>query len=697
MKPPPPPAQAGVQDQATAEARHARGLVLARARRYEEACGAWAEALQLAPRMATAHAGLGAALGALGHDAGARLSLTNSLRLQADHRTAWLLGEAIRHPDGAPASSARYFGSELPWPDAAAGTQDPASLQSAAPFQDLVSVAAGYRLAGRKDLTLAALRAAQACCADDPVALATLAGDFVELGDRDAALATSQRALALAPENPRVLASRGWILRKTGDLQGAIPCYRRALDAAPADAITTLNLGFTQLLTGATEEAIATFREGLRHNPRNADLRSNLLFALTRSNSQDMASLFAAHRAFGADVEAALRPLWPAHPNLRDPARRLKVGVLSADLQHHPIAFFFEPVLGHLARSGSLEMHAYSNSAIVDRVTRRMQEQLRHWRQVEGLSDDDLARAIQDDGIDILIELSGHTGGNRLPALARKPAPIQATWTGYPYTTGMNAIDYFIGDDHFPAAGYDKWFAERIVRLPASVCFAPSPLAVAPNPLPALENGYLSFASFNHSNKITARTLAIWAEVLRAVPDARLQIYLQDPDAMLPLLERALFAEGVDRQRVELRRRLPLSKYLLAHHEVDLCLDTLPYSGGTTTLHALSMGVPTLTLLGATPPGHVGVSLLKAVGLDGFTANTPAQLAATARHWAAHLQELAEIRQGLPGRLARSPIGRPELIAASLERALRLMWQRWCAGLEPVGIRVGLNTPLTSS
>lgn len=241
-----------------------------------------------------------------------------------------------------------------------------------------------------------------------------------------------------------------------------------------------------------------------------------------------------------------------------------------------------------------------------------------------------------------------------------------------------------------PPAGFDSWFSEKIVRLPACVGFAPFPNAPPPNQLPAVGNGYVTFGSFNHPSKIAFLAIDMWSVALSATPDSRLIVFNLESASTAQSIPRALAEAGVDPRRIETRGRLPMRKYLQAHREVDICLDTLPYSGGTTTLHALSMGVPTLPLLGKAPPGHVGVSLLKAVGLDAFTAATPADLVALARRWALHRDDLAALRAQLPSRLAGSAIGSPGLIAASLERALRLMWQRWCAGLQPFGISVGL-------
>ncbi|MBI5108647.1 MAG: tetratricopeptide repeat protein [Rhodocyclales bacterium] len=641
-----------------AMARHKHALALAGLGRYEDACLAWQEALRLDPGTAEAHQGLGVALLALGHAVGARASLANAMALVADDRVALLLGEMALNLPAAVARARRY----------SAGLFDP-MVQTSESRHDSA-------LVDQDDCATCFLQAV----------------GFRSLGRRTEALAAARRALEQTPDDAALLGKLGIVFSEGGDLAAAADCHRASLERRPDHLATLINLADVHFRQGNTEASLLALEKCLALDEHNAAVRSALLLALSRSSKVGAASLYAAHRRYSHFIESPLREAWPAHGNSRDPMRRLNIGIVSADLRNHPMAYFLEPVLRHLAQSTTLALHAYSASATEDRTSQRMRGAFARWLPVANLSDAALAAAIQADGIDILIDLSGHTGGNRLPTLARKPAPLQASWIGYPCTTGLDAVDYYIGDDHFlPAGRFDHWFSEKIVRLPALVAFQPSPAAVAPNPLPAMAGKGLSFASFNHTSKITPETLDAWADVLRGVPDSRLLVFAPDPATLGPALKRALAAGGIAPERIDMRGRLPLSKYLLAHHQADICLDTVPYNGGTTTLHALSMGVPTLTLTGDTAPGCVGAALLHAVGLEGFTADTTAGLSAKARHWAAHLDALALIRQELPGRLAGSPIGRPEVIAASLERALRLMWQRWCEGLEPCAIRVGIE------
>jgi predicted O-linked N-acetylglucosamine transferase (SPINDLY family) len=314
---------------------------------------------------------------------------------------------------------------------------------------------------------------------------------------------------------------------------------------------------------------------------------------------------------------------------------------------------------------------------------------VRHWHRVAGLPDAALSAQIVADGIDILVDLSGHTGENRLLTFARKPAPVQASWIGYPGTTGLQAMDYFVADRHFlPAAQFAGQFTEQLVYLPGVVAFLPEAGAPAVNALPALTRGYVTFGSFNRPSKLSRSVIGLWSRLLRALPGSRMLLGGLPRVGEAAVLVAWFAAEGIGRERLALHERSDVPTYLGLHHEVDLCLDTFPYTGGTTTNHALWMGVPTLTLAGATAPGRQGATLLAHVGLAEFVARDAAEFVALGERWARDLPGLAAVRAGLRERYAGSPLRRPEVIAAGLERALRQMWRRWCAGLPPAPIDV---------
>jgi hypothetical protein len=295
-----------------------------------------------------------------------------------------------------------------------------------------------------------------------------------------------------------------------------------------------------------------------------------------------------------------------------------------------------------------------------------------------------LAQQIRADGIDILIDLSGHTRNNRLLTFARKPAPIQASWIGYPGTTGLQAMDYYLADRFLlPPGLFDGQFTEKIVRLPGTAPFCPAQESPPVNALPALTNGCITFGSFNRLNKITRPVVALWSRLMSAVPGSKMLMgAMPEGDDHSGLID--WFArEGIARERLSFHPRSGIAAYLELHHQVDICLDTFPYNGGTTTLHAIWMGVPTLTLAGGTVPARQGAALLGHVGLEEFVAQDAADFVRKGLRWTGDVAALAELRSGLRERFAHSALGRPELIAAGLESALRTMWQRWCAGLPP--------------
>jgi protein O-GlcNAc transferase len=393
--------------------------------------------------------------------------------------------------------------------------------------------------------------------------------------------------------------------------------------------------------------------------------------------------VFAEHVAFGNQFEGPFRGRWLRHGNAPDPRRRLRVGFVSADLRDHSVAHFIEPVWAALDPR-AVEIWAYSNHYLEDAITLRLKGLAHQWRKVVGMRDEALADQIRADGIDILFDLSGHTAGNRLLVFARKPAPIQVSWIGFPNTTGLEAMDYYLADRYSAAPGLlDTFFTEKLVRMPSVTTFQPSDRAPAVNGLPALERGVFTFGSFNRSDKVGEEVVALWSRVLNAVPDSRMLLGgLSDGFRKASLLEQ-FSRYGVDAGRLELHVRTGMKEYLALHHQADLILDTFPCGGGTTTCHAAWMGVPVLALAGKTMPSRVGATLNSNMGLLEFITESEDAFVAQAVGWSQRLPELAALRAGLREKVRSSPLCQPEVLARSLEAALRTMWQRWCEGNPP--------------
>jgi predicted O-linked N-acetylglucosamine transferase (SPINDLY family) len=440
------------------------------------------------------------------------------------------------------------------------------------------------------------------------------------------------------------------------------------------------------VLQGRFAEAEASLRRGMAlsaERPSSDDdlSYSHLLFLASHNPALGADALFAEHRRYGEHFEGPLKSHWPRHPNRRDPDRRLKVGFVSGDLYNHAVASFLEPVLVRLREDAGLELHAYYSNDREDEVTRRLRGCFKEWSCSFALPDLQLAQKIMADRIDILIDLSGHTGQNRLPVFARKPAPIQASWIGYPGTTGLQSMDYYLAGRHFlPPGEFDRYFTEKLVYLPANVPFQPHPTAPPVSALPALTTGRFTFGSFNRLGKINDATIELWSQLLRALPGARMMIAGIPPGSRYTALIEHFAACGIAPERLCLQGRTGMDAYLALHHQVDLCLDTTPYTGGTTTSHALWMGVPTLTLAGPTPAARSGAAFLGDLGHFDFIARDAADFTAKGSYWATHLTELSAVRAALRARCAQSP-ARAELIGDALRYALRRMWQRWCQGM----------------
>ncbi len=514
---------------------------------------------------------------------------------------------------------------------------------------------------------------------------------FKELGRLPEAEAAFRRALELRPEDALAQGNLGALLQLQGRLADAEVCYRRALELRPEDIVTHSNLGTLLGSLGRLTEAEASLRQALALQPNYAEAHSNLLFCMSQNEAVDAAALFAEHVRFGAQFEAPLRAQWQPHSNSREPDRCLQVGFVSGDLRNHALASFIEPVLAHLGAHAALALHAYANHVADDSVSQRLRGYVSHWHAVAGLSDAALAEKIRADGIDILIDLSGHTADNRLLSFARKPAPLQLSWMGYPGSTGLRAMDYYLSDRFLlPPGQFDAQFTEKLIYLPASAPFLPTAAAPPVSALPALKNGHLTFGSFNRPSKLSRAVIALWSQLLRAVPGSRMLLGAMREDGQHDTLI-AWFAEaGIARERLDFHARSSLQDYLALHQQVDVCLDTFPYNGGTTTLHALWMGVPTLTLAGATVAGRTGAGILGHVGLEALIAQDEAAFVRQGLALVADVAELAQLRAGLRERFAQSVPSQPGLIAAGLERALRSIWQRWCAGLPAASLEVEL-------
>ncbi len=412
---------------------------------------------------------------------------------------------------------------------------------------------------------------------------------------------------------------------------------------------------------------------------------SNLLFVMSHDASVKPAELLEKHLEFGrrADEWAQGCEIKPVLKNSKDPGRKLRIGFVSGDLRKHPVANFLLPAWNALDRE-KFELVAYSTLFMnEDSVYRHFRDTANLWRQVDALSDSELANLIAEDEIDILFDLSGHTAYNRLPAFSLRPAPIQITWIGYPGTTGIKQMDYILLPTTLTQSRVLRdQLSEKIMFVETRKHFEPHPQCPEINELPALRNGYITFGSFNRAKKLNDHVLGVWAKIMLAYPESKLLMGFMTDGEMVTAMTKRMQDLGIDQDRLIFRGLVELDEYLAYHHEIDILLDTFPYTGGTTTHHGAWMGVPTLTLSGPTIPCLQGVDIMGGYQLEQFIAVDEQDYITKAVSWGENIAELASIRQGMR---ARIPVANDTGcdVAANLEKALREAWHMYCRGEQP--------------
>jgi predicted O-linked N-acetylglucosamine transferase (SPINDLY family) len=503
------------------------------------------------------------------------------------------------------------------------------------------------------------------------------------------AIASYQQGLECSPSNETLRVNLARVLGAVGRSTESLAISDALLELNPENGPALVCRSVALYALGRARESQDAMKRALEIDPGNSGGRSAMLFQMSELSDTSPEELFAEHRRFGEILEAPYRENWPIHDNLKQSERSLRIGFVSADLRDHTLAFFAEPILAELSKFPDLSLHAFYNHAIEDDTTAVIRKSFKQWHRIAGLPDKAVFELIQNNGIDILIDLSGHTRGSRLDVFARKPAPVQASWIGYPATTGLTSIDYYLGDRFFiPQDKFASQFSEALVHLPSSVSFRPFQWAPAVNALPALSNGFVTFGSFNRPSKISHHVVRLWSRLMLEVPGSRLILAgLAGGDRTRTLVK--LFADhGIEKERLLPLPRMVHESYQALHLKVDMALDTFPYAGGTTTLHALWMGVPTLTMDCGKPASRQGAFSLGHVGLEQFVVGNEDDFVLRGRRLAADLSGLAEIRASLRTRFAESALADSGLIASGLHQALRIMWRRWCEGLPPEFISV---------
>jgi predicted O-linked N-acetylglucosamine transferase (SPINDLY family) len=569
---------------------------------------------------------------------------------------------------------------------------------------DRVIIAAAARAAqGKTAEAVAMLRRAASGRGDPLPYLLLLSECLAAMGQLDAALYAAVQATARSPGLGN--AARGLVYQTSGRLEEAAAAFAEAVRLAPDLAMAHQNLGLVlqalaryadagaalrradelepsplsagnlSLLlseTGRVPEAIALLGAALGRWPGTPGLLFNLCFALNYSDTASAADVLARHKEYGCAITppGAVLPRVPRGP--RPPV--LRVGLVSGDLRGHSVARFIAPVLRRIDRE-RFEFTCYFTGARGDDATARLRALAARWRDAARTHDDELRATIARDRIDILVDLAGLTAGQRLPVFARRAAPVQATWIGYPHTTGVPAMDFRLVDPITDPPGADALATERLVRLSGCLlCYEPDAGSPAPRPR---EDGPIRFGSYNALPTISATCMDLWARVLAAVPGSRLLLKakaLVDPGTR-ERVESGFAARGVAPERIEMLGQTgTTAEHLALYHRVDVALDTFPYHGATTTCEALWMGVPVVTLRGPVHAARVGPSLLTAAGLRELIAETPESLVRLARDLVRDPARLGVYRAALRDRLAASALCDAPSYVRGVESALDGMW-----------------------
>ncbi|MBI2958913.1 MAG: tetratricopeptide repeat protein [Betaproteobacteria bacterium] len=537
---------------------------------------------------------------------------------------------------------------------------------------------------------VAALRRAFELGPELPGARSELARALIAVGDRSpgtkkyhaeaAGLLREHWQEAEDPLGDRLMLA--YCLQEHGAWMEAANHYRAVLEARPdpaneVKAHSNLANCYNQL--GRMTEAISRYRQTLALAPHLADTASSILCCLNYDPECTPQTIVAEHRNWGRRFADPLYDRSRRHANDRSPERKLRIGYISPDFRRHVVSAMCAPVLERHDR-GRYEVCCYYNFPSADAVTGRLRRAAHLWREISGIPDAEVAGMIESDGIDVLVDLAGHTSFNRLLVLARKPAPVQVSWLGYFNTTGLEQMDAFITDPHSSPPGQEAWFTETLVRLPDTrFPFEAHEFYPGVGPPPAGTGGHVTFGSFNNLAKVNRGVLALWARILERTPGARLALQasaLEDAANRERFLALCLQA-GIERRRIDIRPWTAFTRAALGYHDIDIALDPFPFCGGMTSFDALWMGVPVVTLASALVAGRQTASILANLGMSELVASDESGYVDIAVALARDRERLADLRAALRARFAASPLCDYERFTRALEDAYRRLWRRW--------------------
>jgi protein O-GlcNAc transferase len=510
-------------------------------------------------------------------------------------------------------------------------------------------------------------------------ALTNMGMAMKHLGQPGEAIVYYQKAFTIQPNSLEVLNNIGTVLEDVGQSEEAILYYRKALTIQPDSLEVLNNIGSALKDQGQIKEALLAFEHVLKINPNHEKAFHNWVYIQQFLPESTLKSIQEAHQQWNKTFITQYETPRKQCQNKPDPRKKLVLGFVSGDFRHHPVAYFTLNVLEQLAQQ--CDLICYANQQEFDDFTARFQAAASQWHNVHGWSDQQLAEQIRGDQVDILFDLTGHNARNRLGVFAQKPAPIQMTWAGYMATTGLETMDYIIGDPYEIPEEAEQYYQEQVIRMPhCFICYTPYPDFPDINPLPALQNAHITFGSLNILSKISPEVVATWSAILNQLPESR--IILKTKGLACPTTHQRylnLFHQhGISASRITCYPHSPRSEAWPVYQQVDIQLDPFPFSGSTTTLESLWMGVPVITMPGETFASRHSFSYLSNIGLTDFIAQDREYYIHLAVDWGQRLSELSEIRQNLRTRVHKSPLYDAPGFAQDLLKALRKAWTRWC-------------------
>lgn len=647
-----------------AEAAYNAGNTHYRLGSFDAAAACFERAIGLRPRHAKALCGLGLARQCQGRAGEAEKAFRNALESDPDRAECWNgLGESCQR-------QGRRDEAETAFRRAISLNPDHAEAHNNL----------GLLLAGRGCLAeaVACYRQALRARPDFVFALNNLGIIHADMGHLEEAEACYREALAQDANFAIAHSNLGNVYRERGQMEEAARCYHEALRIDPGQSVTHNNLGTVLMAQGRLDEARIAYQRAIEIDPAYAEAHSNLIF-LTDFDEHATTETQQAERRKWNDLHAApLKPSWRPHENSRDPERRLRVGYVSADFRMHSAAYAFTPMLCHYDRE-RFEVYAYSNSARTDQMTGKFRNSVGAWRDIFGRSDEEAAAMIRADGIDILVDLSGHSAGNRLGVFARKPAPVQVTGWGMANGTGLEAMDYLVSDPVSIPACERRYYVEEVVDLPCQISYqCPTDAPPVEEP-PMLKAGAVTFGCFNKLGKLKEDSFRLWAELLLRLPGARLMLKaaeLSDPGQQDRL--RRVFANlGVDPARLDLRGRTTWFEHLRQFADVDISLDPVSYSGGISTFESLWMGVPVVSLNGDAMTRRSSAAILSSLGLTAWVARSAEEYVGLALRETGEGLKLAQLRHSLRETMRSSAVCDPARYQSLLEQQYRKMWRKW--------------------